>query len=566
MAWFREARFGLFIHWGVYAVPAGEWNGKSNYGEWFLEETKIPVPQYQGFAQGFTAEKFDARAWVRLAKEAGMKYIVITSRHHDGFAIYPSRHSAWDIAATPFKRDPLLELAQACRAEGIRLCFYHSIMDWHHPDYAPRRAHNDVAPQVKAAPDMDRYVAFMKGQLAELVTRYGPLGILWFDGEWESSWTHERAVDLYNYVRALQPDIIINNRIGKGRSGMQGMDKGQGVGDYGTPEQEIPATGFGPGVDWESCMTMNNHWGYNKADQNWKSSRVLVRNLIESASKGGNYLLNVGPTSAGEIPAPSIERLREIGAWMKVNRAAIYNTNASPFRALPWGRATTRADRGGTSIYLHVFDWPTNGRLVVPGLTNRVQSASLLAGGRRLRAVGSTNGVTIEVPNVAPDDISSTVVLRIEGRPQVETALRQNADGSLDLDASSAILSGKLGVQTTSGVTNVGWWTQESDVLEWPIKITRPGLYAVTAQIAAPEATRFQVQVLADDAQPLLTLDVSASATGSFEKFQTVRLGTLQVPPQVLGRELKLRIKPGPDAWKAMNLARLRLSPLAVAR
>ena len=134
MAWFREARFGLFIHWGVYAVPAGEWNGKSNYGEWFLEETKIPVSQYQGFAQGFTAEKFDARAWVHLAKEAGMKYIVITSKHHDGFAIYPSRHSAWDIAATPFKRDPLLELAQACRAEGIRLCFYHSIMDWQHPD------------------------------------------------------------------------------------------------------------------------------------------------------------------------------------------------------------------------------------------------------------------------------------------------------------------------------------------------------------------------------------------------------------------------------------------------
>ena len=266
MDWFREARFGLFIHWGVYSVPAGEWNGQTRYGEWFLEETKMPVSQYEKYATQFNPVKFDAREWVRMAKDAGMKYLVITSKHHDGFGLWPSELTDWCIKSTPFKRDPLKELSVACKEGGLKFCLYHSIMDWHHPDWGIRRAWNDKA---SGTPDMDRYVVYMKGQLKELATRYGPLGILWFDGEWENPWTHARGLDLYNYVRGLQPDIIINNRVGKGRGGMAGMDKGpERVGDYGTPEQEIPPTGFGPGVDWESCMTMNDHWGYNKNDQN----------------------------------------------------------------------------------------------------------------------------------------------------------------------------------------------------------------------------------------------------------------------------------------------------------
>src|ERR1039458_7007106 len=183
MAWFRDARFGLFIHWGVYSVPAGEWNGKTGYGEWFLEETKMPVSQYEKFAGQFNPVQFDAKEWVRLAKQAGMKYIVITSKHHDGFGMFRSDQTDWCIKSTPFQRDPLKELADACRAAGIKLCFYHSIMDWHHPDWGNRRAWNDKA---TGTPDMDRYTAYMKAQLKELLTRYGPIGILWFDGEWES--------------------------------------------------------------------------------------------------------------------------------------------------------------------------------------------------------------------------------------------------------------------------------------------------------------------------------------------------------------------------------------------
>src|SRR5208283_379814 len=263
-------------------------------------------------------------------------------------------------------------------------------------------------------PDMDRYTAYMKAQLKELLTRYGPLGILWFDGEWEAPWTHERGVDLYNYVRSLQPNIIINNRVGKARSGMAGMDKGpERIGDYGTPEQEIPATGFGPGVDWESCMTMNNHWGYNKFDQNWKSGATLVRNLIDCASKGGNYLLNIGPTSEGVFPPASIERLAEIGRWMNINSSAIYDTTASPFRQLPWGRCTCKLEKNGATLFLHVFNWPSDGRLEVPGLKNSVRKSWLLADEHRraLDCLSTESGLTISVPEHAPDEISSTVVL-----------------------------------------------------------------------------------------------------------------------------------------------------------
>ena len=418
MAWFRDARFGLFIHWGVYSVPAGEWNGKTNYAEWFLEETHMPVSQYEKFASQFNPVKFDAHEWVRLAKNAGMKYIVITSKHHDGFGMFRSDLTDWCIKSTPFQRDPIKELADACKDEGIKFCLYHSIMDWHHPDWGVRRPWNDKA---TGPPDMDRYTAYLKGQLKELLTRYGPIGILWFDGEWEAPWTHDRGVDLYHYVRSLQPSIIINNRVGKARDGMNGMDKGaERVGDYGTPEQEIPATGFGPGVDWESCMTMNDHWGYNKHDQNFKSATTLIRNLIDCSSKGGNYLLNIGPTSEGVFPETSIERLQEIGAWMKVNGEAIYGTHASPFEQLGWGRCTQKQiGEGVTRLYLHVFDWPANGKLVVSGLANQPLRAVLLQGNQTLQFVAADNQVTISVPAEAPDKHASVVALDIPGTPQI---------------------------------------------------------------------------------------------------------------------------------------------------
>jgi alpha-L-fucosidase len=416
MQWWRDARFGLFIHWGLYAVPAGEWNGKTNYGEWIRNNARIPLPVYDKFLGRFNPVKFNADEWVRMAKDAGMKYIVITSKHHDGFALFNSQVSEFDVMATPFKRDILKELAEACRRQGgIRLCFYHSIMDWHHPDYLPRRDWETDRPAAGA--NFERYIQYMKAQLKELITNYGPIGVLWFDGEWEATWTEAYGRDLYRYVRSLQPDIIINNRVGASRSGMEGFSQDkESAGDFGTPEQQIPATGV-PGLDWETCMTMNNNWGYNSRDKNFKSTQSLIRMLADIASKGGNYLLNVGPTAEGVFPPESVERLKAIGAWMAANGESIYGTQASPFKTLAWGRCTLKAVDGGARLYLHVFDWPADGKLLVPGIFNTPKKAFLLSDPKNtaLNVSRKEDSLVISVPAACPDANDAVVVLEIAG-------------------------------------------------------------------------------------------------------------------------------------------------------
>ncbi len=256
----------------------------------------------------------------------------------------------------------------------------------------------------------------MKQQLKELLETCDP-EVLWFDGEWCDWYTEEDGRDVYAFLRKLKPQLIINNRVGKGRQGMEGLNKGDQdyVGDFGTPEQQIPATGL-PGVDWESCMTMNDTWGYKSDDHNWKSSETLIRNLIDIASKGGNYLLNVGPTAEGLIPGASVERLRDMGRWMKANGESIWGTQASPFAKTPWGRCTQKKLDGGKSrLYLHVFQWPKDGKLVVPDLANKPLAALLLDGGKKLEFSAADNGVAIQLPAEMPDKIATVVALDIEG-------------------------------------------------------------------------------------------------------------------------------------------------------
>jgi len=434
MAWWQDARFGMFIHWGLYAIPAGEWRGETNHAEWIRTTAQIPLRVYDGFIDQFNPVKFDADKWVQLAKEAGMKYIVITSKHHDGFCLFDSEYTEFDVMSTPFKRDIMKELADAAHREGIRICWYHSIMDWHHPDYLPRRGWETGRSSDGA--DFDRYVTYMKNQLQELVNNYGDIGVLWFDGEWEETWSHEYGKDIYQYVRKLQPGIIINNRVDVGRGGMEGMSKGAEFGgDFGTPEQQVPATGI-PGVDWESCITMNHHWGFNKNDHNWKSTRELIRMLVDIVSKGGNLLLNVGPTSEGLIPDPSIERLEQMGTWMKLNGKSVYGTEASPFKELEWGRCTQKKKGENTRLYLHVFDWPQKQKLIIPGIFNQPVKAWLLSDQQKgkLPVYRQEDAIIIELPEHAPDSINSVIVLEIKGKPDISNppAIRAEYDIFID--------------------------------------------------------------------------------------------------------------------------------------
>ena len=416
MQWWREARFGMFIHWGLYSIPAGEWKGRTDHAEWIRDTAQIPIEQYDKFMGQFNPVKFDADQWVNIAKNAGARYIVITSKHHDGFCLFASKHTDYNVMSTPFKRDIMKEMAEACRSQGLRICWYHSIMDWHQPDYLPRRKWESRS---AAGADYERYVAHLKDQLRELVTNYGKIGVLWFDGEWEPTWTHQHAQDLYRYVRGLDPQIIINNRVDKGRQGMAGLNKeGNFAGDFGTPEQEIPATGL-PGVDWETCMTLNDHWGYNKHDQHWKSAEDLIRKLADVASKGGNFLLNVGPTVEGLIPQPSVQRLQALGRWMKVNGESIYGTAASPFQKLDWGRSTQKRLSGGkTRLYLHVFEWPKDGQLFVPEVAGKADKAYLLCDSTQdsLPLARQEGRLVLNVPAHAPDAIDTVVVLDVEGK------------------------------------------------------------------------------------------------------------------------------------------------------
>ncbi len=442
MRWWKEARFGLFIHWGLYSIPAGVWGNRTDYGEWIRTSAKIPLSQYSELVQQFNPTRFNAGDWVRVAKDAGMKYITITTKHHDGFCLFNTRYTDFSVAATPFGRDVMQDLSRACRNEGMPLCWYYSIMDWHHPDYLPRREWETA--RGTAGADFNRYVRYMKDQLRELLTNYGRIGVLWFDGEWEKTWNRPLGRQLYDYVRGLQPEIIVNNRVGAGRSGMQGFSEGEAsAGDFGTPEQEVPDTGV-PDVYWETCMTMNDHWGYNSHDVNWKSAKELVRTLTDVVSKGGNFLLNVGPTSDGVFPQACIDRLMAIGRWMKTNGEAIYGTDAGPFAHLPWGRCTEKVIQRGTRLYLHVFDWPGDGRLIVPGIANEAHKAYLLADPEQtpLGITRVEDALAIAVPRVPPDSVNSVVVLDVDGAPDVVEPP--------DIEAEAPVFTDSLSVTASS--------------------------------------------------------------------------------------------------------------------
>lgn len=557
MKWWRDARFGMFIHWGLYAVPAGSWQDKpiGGIGEWIMNSANIPVAEYEQLAKQFNPVDYDPVAWVRIAKQAGVKYLVITSKHHDGFCLFDSKATDYDVVdATPYGKCLLKPLADECRKQDIKFCVYYSIMDWHHPSQT--RPHDrGYNPTKIVAGRKTEYMDYMKQHFRELLESCDP-EVLWFDGEWCDWYTEEDARDVYAYLRKLKPQLIINNRVGKGRQGMEGLTKGgDHAGDFGTPEQQIPATGL-PGVDWESCMTMNDTWGFKRDDHDWKSSETLIRNLIDIASKGGNYLLNVGPTAEGLIPQPSVERLDAIGKWMQINSESLYETAASPFKSLAWGRCTQKSADGSTTLFLHVFQWPGDGQLLVPGLRNPVATAYLLADAdkKALPTEAVDSGICIKVPADAPDPICSVVVLKVAGEVEVEgTVPGQQADGTIKLQAIDAVCHGQqLRYEAGPQRNNIGFWLDPSEWVEWKVKIAKPGTFVVSAEIAATDSGSFQI-VAGDQ-----SLSAKAPVTGDYGRFQTVELGRLKLAQ---AGTISVAVKAVAEGWQPFNLRSLTFVP-----
>lgn len=474
LQWWREARFGLFIHWGLYAVPAGTWQGKQipSLGEWIMYNGKIPIAEYEKLTPLFNPVKFDADAWVKLAAEAGMKYLVITSKHHDGFCMFRSASNPFNIVdATPFGRDPMAELAAACHKYGLRMCFYYSqAQDWHAPGGAGHWEESNGKgwhnPDAYSRPRED-FAAYLqnvvKPNLHELLTQYGDIGLIWFDTP--VIITREQSEDLRDFVHSLQPNCLVSGRVG------------HDVGDYGSMgDNQIPV-GRVKGA-WETPATLNDTWGYKSYDHNWKSADKLLYLLVDLASKGVNYLLNVGPTAEGLIPQPSIELLQEIGRWMQVNGEAIHGSEASPYPyEFDWGRIT----RKGKSLYLMVTRWPADGKLRLPGLRSRVLSASLLAApDAKIKVKQSHTAdwheLDLTLSAEAPDACISVIRLDVAKAVDVDESPLQQANGRIVLPAHMAATSGAVTVDR--GGMTAGWRAAE-DALAWPLRVKHGGRFRV---------------------------------------------------------------------------------------
>ncbi|MBN1807293.1 MAG: alpha-L-fucosidase [Sedimentisphaerales bacterium] len=424
MQWWRDGRFGMFVHWGLYSGLGGTWKGKAvgkrGGMEWIQQRVGVDTWEYAHEAVPFFHPKEGfAREWARLARVAGCRYVVFTSKHHDGFCLFKSQFTNYD-AHDLVGRDLCREIVDAVRNEGLKVGFYHSVIDWHHPQYDYLKA-NQLPHPLRGKPspngprNHDIYLDYLHNQVHELFSNYGKVDVIWWDyskkGNDGPFW---RANELMVMAHNLQPGIISNNRLYH----IPNIEKEDSVGrlrtwkpeqgDFTTPEQTIPSTGI-PGVDWEVCMTMNTTWGYSEHDQNWKSPETLIRNLVDIVSKGGNYLLNIGPKGDGSIPQESIDSIRAIGRWMAINGEAIYGTTASPFERPSWGRFTRKAGK----LYVHVFQWPENDVLKVSIGKMSIKRVYMLADTDRtlLKTEKEPDSLVIHIPQRPADSIVPVVVI-----------------------------------------------------------------------------------------------------------------------------------------------------------
>ena len=549
MEWWREARFGLFIHWGVYSVPAGTYNGEriDGIGEWIMKRAEIPVSEYKAYAQDFNPVNYDPKAWVKMAKDAGMKYIVITSKHHDGFALFDSKVSDWDIAdASPYGKDLLKPLVRAAKKEGIKIGFYYSqAQDWTHPGGAKSGLKEGEYWDPVHGGDFDEYLKEIAyPQVEEILSDYD-IDILWWDTPY---WMNKERAELLRPLIALRPGLITNNRLGGGYKG-----------DSDTPEQHVPATGI-KDRDWEVCMTMNHTWGYKSYDDDWKTTEDLLHNLIDIASKGGNFLLNIGPKPDGTIPQASIDRLAGVGDWMEENSESIYGTSASPFRRPWWGRCTRKElDNGDTRLYLQVFNWPGDKQLMIPVENEAIQCHALTGMKQQFEVEKSEAGLLVKLSGDAPNEISSVIVLDIKGSPVVPNQnISQNEDGVLllktdegDLENRGYVSSNHAELIRDNGLSYITW-KEIRTWMEWPVELPVEQSFEVYARIAT-NSSDMQIVIEAGSEKAVFNLP----DTGGLENFKVAKLGEMMLP----GGTAMLTVKGEKENWRECYLSNLEFRP-----
>lgn len=528
LKWWRDARFGMFIHWGLYAIPAGEWKGKAvpGIGEWIMHRAQIPVAEYEKLAKQFNPTRFDADEWVKTARAAGQRYMVITAKHHDGFAMFRSQVSKYNVYdATPFHRDVIGELAAACKRQGMPLGFYYSqTQDWHEKDgdgntwdYNPDGADFDKYFHEKAVP-----------QVKELLTQYGPVALIWFDTP--KKITSAQSKELADLVRTMQPNCLIDGRIGNN------------AGDYAsTGDNEIPAARLP--FDWEAPATLNDTWGFKKDDSNWKSPQTLIRQLVDAASKNGNFLLNVGPTAEGEIPQPSVERLKKVGSWLQINGDAIYGAKPSPYPyEFEWGSITAKSGR----LFLNIAEWPKGGKFALYGLESKVQQVALVSKAERpikfKQSDGTASELELAIPSKAPDPNVSVIALRLDGEPKANSSIIQQPDDSVTLNAYLADRKEGSAMKISKrGIVN-SWPVRET--LTWKFLLRKGGEYAVTARSAPPKKSS------GDTREQNSTIVLKITAAGHSVEHTFEREGEIPDPRNPLTPDIKtelgrISLKPG---------------------
>jgi alpha-L-fucosidase len=551
--WFREAKFGMFIHWGPYSQLAGEYNGKKvpvgKNAEWIMKELQIPADEYRNLAHSFNPVRFNADSIVNLAVKAGMKYIVITAKHHDGFAMYHSKVSEYNIVDwTPFNRDPLKELSLACREAGIKFCVYYSHReDWDHPggygndwDYD-----NDWGPDFYDRQKFDRYLEEKaKPQLKELLTGYGPLGLVWFD---RGMYTPEQGLEFVKLVHDIQPSALINGRVGH-------YDQ-EFIGDY----QSMSDNGMPPGgieEYWETPMTLNNTWGFSRYDTLWKSPETVIRRLVEIASRGGNFLLNIGPMGNGEIPEATVDILRKAGSWLKRNGEGIYGASANPFGELQWGYCTVK----GNKLNFFIENWPPDGYLNISGLQNKVIKAYMINDPATILEVLNTgNNIQIQLPAEASDYPLSLLVLETEGFPVVvPRVVMPEGDGRYELNYLTAITNGNTVTRfNRKGGFHISKWKNPDDFTDWIVNIDKPGKFRLNISYSAIkewEGKTFEIYV--DD----IRFEKTVICTGACFEFQEFPVGYFELP-KAGNVTVKIRPENASDSY-LMYLRSLTLIPV----